>query len=72
MLIGFGALLWGVNQWAMREFGPLNLTSTMRAVILAMTFMVCGFQLMMSGFMSSIINIPIYERRISDAPPDQG
>jgi glycosyltransferase involved in cell wall biosynthesis len=72
MLIGFGSLLWGVNQWAMREFGPLNLTSTMRAVILAMTFMVCGFQLMMSGFMSSIINIPIYERRISDAPPDQG
>ncbi len=72
MLIGFGALLWSLNQWAMREFGPLNLTSTMRAVILALTFVVCGFQLMMSGFMSSIINIPIYERRLADAPPDQG
>lgn len=72
MLIGFGALLWGLNQWALRDFGSLNLPSTMRAVILAMTFMVCGFQLMMSGFMSSIINIPFYERRISDVSPDQG
>ena len=71
MLIGFAALVWGVNQWALRDFGQLNLTSTMRAVILAMTFMVCGFQLMMSGFMSSIINIPIYERRLSELPPDE-
>lgn len=72
MLLGLGALLWGVNQWALRDFGQLNLTSTMRAVILAMTFMVCGFQLMMSGFMSSIINIPIYERRIADTPDQTG
>jgi len=71
MLIGFAALLWGLNQWAMRDFGALNLTSTMRAAILAMTFLVCGVQLMMSGFMSSIINIPIYERRVPDAPNEQ-
>ena len=71
MLVGLGALLWGVNQWALRDFGRLNLASTLRAVILAMTFMVCGFQLMMSGFMSSIINIPIYERRLSELPPDE-
>jgi glycosyltransferase involved in cell wall biosynthesis len=71
MLVGLGALLWGVNQWALRDFGRLNLASTLRAVILAMTFMVCGFQLMMSGFMSSIINIPIYERRLSELPPHE-
>ncbi len=71
MLIGFAALLWGLNQWAIRDFGVLNLTSTMRAAILAMTFLVCGVQLMMSGFMSSIINIPIYERRVPDAPNEQ-
>ena len=71
MLVGLGALLWGVNQWALRDFGRLNLASTLRAVILAMTFMVCGFQLMMSGFMSSIINIPIYERRLSELPTDE-
>ncbi|MNW17261.1 hypothetical protein D3C71_2163800 [compost metagenome] len=42
-------------------------------VILAMTALVTGFQLMMSAFMSSMINIPIYERRLADqpAPDDQ-
>ena len=38
-----------------------------RIALLAMTALVCGFQLMMSGFMSSMINIPIYERRVADA-----
>lgn len=69
MLIGLAALVWGVGEWAKRDFGALNLTSTLRAVILAMTSLVCGFQLMMSGFMSSMINIPIYERRITQTPP---
>jgi glycosyltransferase involved in cell wall biosynthesis len=71
MLGGFASLVWGITEWAERDFGDLNLTSTMRAVIVAMTAMVCGFQLMMSGFMSSMINIPIYERRIADLPPTE-
>jgi glycosyltransferase involved in cell wall biosynthesis len=71
MVIGFAALVWGVGEWAVRDFGPLNPSRTMRPVILAMTTLVSGFQLMMSGFMSSMINIPIYERRIADTPtPD--
>ena len=70
MLGGFSALVWGLTEWADRGFGQLNLTSTMRAVIVAMTALVTGFQLMMSGFMSSMINIPIYERRIADLPED--
>ena len=70
MLGGLAALLWGVAEWAERDFGPLNVTSTMRAVIVALTAMVSGFQMMMSGFMSSMINIPIYERRFDEAPPD--
>lgn len=71
MLVGIVSLLWGVGEWAERGFGPLNVSSTMRAVILAMTALVSGFQLMMSAFMSSMINIPIYERRVpaaSDSP----
>ena len=71
MLGGLGALGWGFSEWAERGFGPLALATTMRAMILALTAVVCGFQLMMSGFMSSMINIPIYERRIADAPPSQ-
>lgn len=66
MLIGIGALVWGVGQWAARDFGQLNPSTTMRPVILAMTALVTGLQLMMSGFMSSMINIPLYERRLVD------
>ena len=69
MLLGAASLLWGVGEWADRGFGVLNPTTTMRALILAMTALVTGFQLMMSGFMSSMINIPLYERRIADTPP---
>jgi glycosyltransferase involved in cell wall biosynthesis len=68
MLVGIIALVWGVSEWAARDFGPLNPSSTMRPVILAMTALVSGFQMMMSGFMSSMSNIPIYERRIADDP----
>src|SRR5690606_23316260 len=53
MLGGASALGWGVWQWAMRDFGPLNTSGTMRALILSMTTLVSGFQLMMSGFMAS-------------------
>jgi glycosyltransferase involved in cell wall biosynthesis len=71
MLGGLVAMVWGVTEWARRDFGPLLSDATLRAVILAMTALVTGFQLMMSAFMSSMINIPIYERRLADRPvPD--
>lgn len=69
MLAGLAALSWGVVEWAKRDFGALNLSTTMRAMILAMTALVSGFQLMMSGFLSSIINIPLNEGRLTDLPP---
>jgi glycosyltransferase involved in cell wall biosynthesis len=69
MLGGLAALGWGFWEWARRDFGPMTSSATLRAVVLSMTALVTGFQLMMSGFMSSMINIPIYERRITDAPP---
>jgi len=72
MLLGFGALVWGVQQWTVRGFGPLDPSSTLRILILAMTSLVAGFQMMMSGFLSSMINIPLYERRVTDAPAPPG
>lgn len=70
---GLAAMGWGTWEWAKRDFGPLTSTATLRALILAMTALVTGFQLMMSAFMSSMINIPIYERRLADRviPDDQ-
>lgn len=71
MALGLAALGWGLWEWARRDFGALTSTATLRAVVLAMTALVTGFQLMMSGFMSSMINIPIQERRVSDPAPDR-
>ncbi len=71
MGVGVAGLVWGVAEWADRGFGHLNPSTTLRPLIVATTALVCGFQLMMSGFMSSMINIPIYERRVTDPlPPD--
>ncbi|MBU1305221.1 MAG: glycosyltransferase family 2 protein [Alphaproteobacteria bacterium] len=43
MVVGAGALLWGVSEWAARDYGPLNPSSTMRPVILATTALVAAF-----------------------------
>jgi glycosyltransferase involved in cell wall biosynthesis len=68
VLIGVVALGWGFTQWAERGFGPLPLSSTMRAMILAVTMIVAGLQLAMSAFMGSMIDIPLAERRVSEVP----
>lgn len=70
MVVGMLALGWGLAEWAERGFGVLAATATIRALILALTALVVGFQLMMSGFMSSMLNIPLYENRVIEPPPD--
>jgi glycosyltransferase involved in cell wall biosynthesis len=61
--IGFIALGWAVNAWANAGFGPLTSTAVPRFMIVALTTLVAGLQLAMSAFMSSMINIPLAERR---------
>ena len=39
-------------------------------MIVSLTTLVAGLQLAMSAFMSSMINIPLQERRMSVVPPD--
>lgn len=68
VLLGAGMLFWGVSTWAGRGFGPLNGSTTMRTMIVAMTSLVAGMQLAMTGFMASMINIPLNERRIAQSP----
>ena len=70
IVAGIACLIWGLEQWADRDFGPLNTSRTLRVMIIAVTALVVGLQLMMSGFMSSMINIPLAERRVIEAPPN--
>ncbi|HWA19141.1 MAG TPA: glycosyltransferase family 2 protein [Devosia sp.] len=68
-LAGVAALIWGFSEWAARGFGPLPLSSTMRAMIIALTTLVAGVQLAMSAFMASMIDIPLNEHRV-EVPRD--
>lgn len=70
VVAGFGGLLWGFEQWADRDFGPLNTSRTLRLMIIAVTALVVGIQLLMAGFLSSMIDIPLAERRFAEAPAD--
>ncbi len=65
--VGIMALLWGLGQWADRGFGALNPSTTMRAMILAMTTLVAGLQLAMAAFLSSMITVPLQEGRLTPA-----
>jgi glycosyltransferase involved in cell wall biosynthesis len=69
VLIGFGLILFSVGRWADLDFGPIEGGGTMRMMIVAMTAIVAGTQLAMTGFMASMINIPLTERRLPLAPP---
>ena len=70
ILIGLGALGWAVISWATTGFGELERTVVPRFMIVAMTMLVAGLQMAMSGFMSSMIHIPLNEGRIAVAAPD--
>lgn len=65
---GLGGFVWSLQQWANRNFGPLEYEIVMRVMIASVTGLVSGLQLMMSGFLSSMLDIPIIERRIAGAP----
>lgn len=67
MLGGIAGLFWAVGQWAETGFGELTYSDMMRLMIISMTALVAGLQMMMTGFLSSMINIPLYERRAADA-----
>ncbi len=69
---GVTGLFWSVAQWAETGFGGLTYSDMMRPMITSMTALVAGLQMMMTGFLSSMINIPFYERRLTDAPPVEG
>lgn len=70
VVIGVVALVWAMVAWATAGFGDLDDNAVTRFMILAITMLVAGLQLAMSGFMSSMINIPLAERRVNLVPPD--
>ena len=66
--VGVVALGWAFVSWATTGFGDIEGGMVSRFMIVAMTTLVAGLQMAMSAFMSSMINIPLSERRV--VPPD--
>jgi glycosyltransferase involved in cell wall biosynthesis len=64
-LLGF---VWALVLWGATGFGDLYFPAVTRITILSMTAIVGGVQLLMSGFFFSMMQIPLYERRVPGSP----
>ncbi|HTJ58967.1 MAG TPA: glycosyltransferase family 2 protein [Devosiaceae bacterium] len=64
VLIAAATMAWGLAEWMSQGFGDLTSEATIRATIVALTALVVGLQLTLSAFLSSMINIPLIERRV--------
>ena len=64
LLAGLAGLLLSVLRWAMLDFGALDYAQTMRAIVPSLVAMGVGLQLVLSGFLSGILDLPrIGDRR---------
>lgn len=69
VLIGSISIFYVVLDWAVAGFGNLDYTQTMRGLIVGGACVVSGLQMAMSGFLSSVIGIPLQQ---SDTPNKNG
>jgi glycosyltransferase involved in cell wall biosynthesis len=56
-LLGLAANLWLVWEWLGRDFGPLDISVTMRYALWGLTFMVAGVQTIYSSFFLSMLKM---------------
>ncbi len=57
LVVGTALLAAAVNQWRLHDFGALDYSSTMRAVIPGMTLCALGFQTVLASFFVSILQM---------------
>jgi hypothetical protein len=56
-VIGLVGSLWAVYTWAAAGFGPINYNDMMRALVISLTTLVVGVQMIASAFLGSIFEI---------------
>ena len=57
LLAGLAGLLFAIFDWGAGGFGDLDYAQTMRVVVPAVTAMATGFQFVIAGFMTSILDM---------------
>ena len=65
-LAGLVTVIWCVLNWALVGFGPLDYEFQLRALVLGLTAIAVGLQVVLLAFLSSIMDIP----RKAPAPLD--
>lgn len=60
--LGFIGVLAGTSLWMKHGFGELNYSSIMRLIIPSVTAIALGFQLILAGFLSSILDLKLRKR----------
>ena len=63
LLAGLVGLGLAAVHWALTGFGPLDYAQTMRAVVPSLVAMGIGLQLVLSGFLSGILDLPRIKER---------
>jgi glycosyltransferase involved in cell wall biosynthesis len=58
VLVGIGGVIWSASAWASKGFGPLEYAAMLRTLVLSLTTLVIGIQLVLTGFLSAITEIP--------------
>jgi len=57
-VLGIVGVLWCVMRWATVDFGPLEYGLVMRILIASMTILMIGVQLLFTGFLAALLDIP--------------
>lgn len=62
-LVGLGFMLWTVTSWGASGLGDLDYEVTLRRVVPAVTAMTLGLQLVLSAFMSGVLDLDVDRER---------
>jgi glycosyltransferase involved in cell wall biosynthesis len=69
-ILGAAAFGYALNAWAMQDFGPLPDPMIPRTVLGGMTMIVIGMQMLFTGFVLGILNVPIRRFEPSSGTPE--
>ena len=57
VIIGLGLSIYGVSLWSNTKYGPLDVRSTLRIIIPAVTTIIIGVQVILFSFFFSILGL---------------
>jgi hypothetical protein len=66
-LAGIAGLCWTIYAWVSVNFGPLEYPLVLRVLVLSLTAIAASFQIAMTSFFLSIMDLPVQRQQAADA-----